>query len=508
MKRMTLRPTLRKALTRSILFVLAAGSGIVYLAGLGSAQILPESNGFRIGERLTYNVSVGGYRNAAYAELYTVSKGKIGDKDAVELRAKFKTLNIASAVTYLVDQARTTFVSPTTLLPLYTTINQNVFALPQETNQSFLAAPTPHTDLLTMIHRLRRSGGTGSVTMQEGDKVYVVSFQPGGTEHITTDAGEFDTSIVNVQSNYFTENGMSDIRVALSKDEASVPVAVKIKTPKGEFQANLASIQTIEPEPPAPQATPGPAQTPQPERTPKPVVTPTPYIDNQPLHPELAFGIGERLTYSVKSNGSPVATMTLMVRERKLFDGHDSLLLEAYFSDVKAGAPFANGDIIRAHVDPETLAPRRIDIRFAGALRAFSSTAKFEQEGSSITFSGTTHVSSPVGTHSVLSLLYAARSFNLKPSRDLNNPINDTRVAVFWETQPYVFTLRPSLPEVITIDGKPVGAQLISITTRNPQLDQLAIKLWLGTDDARTPVRFSFGGYTVDLVKAERPESQ
>ena len=508
MKRMNLRTSLRKALMRSVLFGLAAGFAIWSVATVVSAQaVVPESNGFRLGERLTYNVSVGRYRNAAYAELYTVSRGRIGDKDAIELRAKFKTLNIASAATYLVDQTRTTFVSPTTLLPLYTSINQGVYGLPQETTQNFLTAPSPHTDLLTMIHRLRRSGGTGSVTMQENDKVYLVTFSPGGGEHISTDAGEFDTMIVNVQSTYFTDNGMSDVRVALSKDEASIPVAVKIKTPKGEFQANLASIQTIEAEATA-QPTPTPVKTPAPERTPKPVPTPAPYVDNQPLHPELAFVIGEKLTYTVKANGSPVATMSLMARERKMFDGKDSLVLEAYFSDVHGGSPFANGDVIRAYVDPDTLAPRRIDLRFNGPLRGYSTTAKFDQEGSSITYAGATRVSAPVGTHSILSLLYASRSFNLKPSRDLNNPINDTRVAVFWESQPYVFTLRPSAPEIITIDGKPVGAQMISITTRNPQLDQLAIKLWLGTDDARTPVRFSLGGYTVDLVKAERPEPQ
>ena len=76
---------------------------------------------------------------------------------------------------------------------------------------------------------------------------------------------------------------------------------------------------------------------------------------------------------------------------------------------------------------------------------------------------------------------------------------------MFWETQPYVFTLRPASPEVITIDGKPVGAQLVTVTTGNPRLDQLGIKVWLGTDDSRTPLRFVVGGYQADLVKTEKP---
>jgi hypothetical protein len=143
-------------------------------------------------------------------------------------------------------------------------------------------------------------------------------------------------------------------------------------------------------------------------------------------------------------------------------------------------------------------------MRFNGALRPFSNTAVFDKQGSLINFGGTAPVDAPVGTHSVLSLLYAARSFNLKPSRDLNNPINDTRVAVFWESRPYVFTLRPSAPEILTIDGKAVAAQPVTVSTKNPTLDQLNIKVWLGNDDARVPVRFSIGAFQADLVSVSR----
>lgn len=492
-----------KQVSRSILFFTAVASGLL-CANVSAQAPNADANGFRIGERLTYNVSVGGYRNAAYAELYTVSRGRIGDKDAIELRAKFKTLNIASAATYLVDQTRTTFVSPTTSLPLHTSLVEGAYGLPKETNQSYLALPTPHTDLLTMIHWLRRRGGNGSVTMQENGKVYSVTFQVVEAERVQTDVGEFDTLTVAVQSDYFTDSGMSDIRVALSKDEASLPVMVKFRTAKGEFRAALASVQTIEPEV-ATQPTPTPVTVPTPERTPKPVATPTPYIGNQPLHPELGFVLGEKLQYKVTASGSQVATMTLYARERKLVDGLDTLVLEAQFADTRPGSPFASGDVVRANVSPDTLAPRRIDILFNGPLNTLSSTARFEQEGSAITYGGANRVSAPVGTHSLLSLLYAARSFNLKPSKNASNPINDTRVAVFWETQPYVFTLRPASPEVITIDGRPIGAQLVTVSTGNPKLDQLGIKVWLGTDEFRTPLRFSIGGYQADLIRSEKP---
>lgn len=497
----------RLAILVLAIFALASFASI-FLTSTLRAQVVPESNGFRIGERLTYNVSVGRFANAAYGELFCVSRGRLGDKDAIELRSKFKTLDLASAV-FLLDESRTTFASPSTGLPLHTTITQNSFGLPKETAQSFLAAPTPHADLLTMIYKLRQSGGTGSLTMQEGDKVYSVTFQAGAAEKQKTDAGEFETTVISVQSEYFNERGMNDVRVNLSTDEAKLPVLIRFRVGKeikdknrGEVRAGLASVQTIEPEVVA-EATPAPVRTPLPERTPRPAVTPTPYVMNQPLAPELAFDLGERLEYKILSGGVQVATMRLSAKERNQFDGVDALLLEAMFSDVRAGSPFAAGDFLRAYVNPETLAPRHLEMKFAGALRALTGTVKFEQEGSAILINGK-RVEAPVGTHSLLSLLYAARSFNLKPSRDLNNPINDTRVAVFWDSQPYIFTLRPSPAEVIMLDGKPVAGQLLTVSTKNSVLDQLNIKVWLGNDDSRIPLRFIVGAYQADLILATK----
>lgn len=476
-----------------------AFAGLYILAPAKAQTAVTEPAGIRIGERLTYTVSIGRSPNMAYAELFAVSRGRIGDKDAIELRTKFKTLDLASATFYLIDETRTTFASPTTGLPLYVSVNQNAFGLPKETISNFLSSPTPHFDLATMIYKIRQSDGTGSVTLQENEKVYSVTFQSGVVEKQKTDAGEFDTTLVLLQSEYFTELGISDLRINLSNDETKLPVLVRFRTPKGLVRAALASAQVIEPEVVV-QPTPAPVRTPLPDRTPKPAATPTPYIPNQPLPEELAFEIGETLLYRIVSGGQQVATMRLSAKERTRFENEDSLLLEAVFSDVRQGSPFAGGDFIRAHVDPETLSPRRIEIRFAGALRSFSNTASFDRKGNVITYGGTSPVDAPVGTHSILSLLYAARSFNLKPSRDLNNPINDTRVAVFWESRPYVFTLRPSPAEIITIDGKPVAAQLVTVGTKNPVLDQQSIKVWLGNDETRVPLRFSVGSYQADLV--------
>ncbi|HBR57520.1 MAG TPA: hypothetical protein DEA22_08630, partial [Blastocatellia bacterium] len=86
------------------------------------------------------------------------------------------------------------------------------------------------------------------------------------------------------------------------------------------------------------------------------------------------------------------------------------------------------------------------------------------------------------------------------PSRDLSNPVNDTRVAFFWGSRYYVFSLRPSPLDVITLGSEKIPAQQVAIFSGDPDVDKLAIKIWLGNDKRRLPLRFSFGDYQADLI--------
>ncbi|MEO7674924.1 MAG: DUF3108 domain-containing protein [Pyrinomonadaceae bacterium] len=479
---------------------------LIWVAALTSATNAQTADTpFKIGERLTYTVGFEKFTNVAYAEIHTVSRGKIGDVDAVELRSKIKTLEFVSAAFYLIDESRTIFASPESGVPVYISRTQNIGGLPKETIQNYLAAPTPNYDLVTMIYKIRHSGGSGTLNIQEGEKVYSVTFQTvanekskTGGDKIKTDAGEFETTLVAVQSDYLTENGLKDLKINFSTDEARLPVAIRFKTSKGEFHAKLASVQNVEP-----QAEATPTPTPVKSPTPLPLPTPTPrsYVDNQPLGTDLSFELGETLEYKLSSGSLPVATFVLQARERKQVDGVDSLLLTATVTEALAGNGLVNlNDGFKAHVNPESLGPRRLEINFSGSLSSLNQTVTFDERSSLITFKGGIPIEGPVGTHSLLSLVYAIRSFNLKPSKDTSNPVNDTRVAVFWEAKPYVFTLRPSSADIITLQGEKVSAQLISISTGNPQLDRLNLKIWLSNDARRVPLRFSAGSFQADLV--------
>jgi len=459
-------------------------------------QTLPPTN-FRIGERLTYNFSLEKFNNVAYAETFVVSRGKLGDRDAVELRSKFTTVDMVSAF-YPVNETRTTFASPQTGLPLYVRKVSAASGFPTEHISNFLISPTTNNDLLTLIYQVRQSGGVGSFPLQENDKIYNVNFLQNGIERVKTDVGEFETTLTTVQSDYFTERGITDVRINFGADVQKLPILIRFKTARGEFRGSIASIQMLEAEV---EAIPLTTPTPRPTVVPTPRPTATPYIENQPLLPELPFRLGETLTYQVSTSGQPIATLAFQAKERKLFRGEDSLLLTATVSGVEPRNQIFNlTDTIRAHVNPNSLAPQQIELKFSGFLSGFNQVTQFDQKSGTALFNGTNRVEVPVGTHSVLSLAYAIRSFNLKPSKVANNPVNDTRVAVFVGNKHEVFILRPSEGEVINLKGEKVSAQLVSITTNNPAIDQYNLRVWLSNDDNRTPLRLTFGTYQADLI--------
>jgi len=494
--------TLFKILTLSCLVVLL-GFPLFINTGNSFAQSLEktENSGteiFPVGEKLAYTVSFGNFRNAGYAEIFAASRGKLEGKDAVELSAKFKTSDLVSAVFYLLDESRTTFAAADSGLPLFIRKTSNAGVMPSETTSNFLTIPTQNYDLVTLLYRLRNSGGAGNFLLQEDDKIYAVNAQTTIGERIKTDGGEFETQISNVQSEYFTLKGLKDFRINFSSDERKIPVLIRFKTAKGEFQALLAGIQKIEPESEV-QVTPTP--TPIPVQTPTPIPTPTPSLDNQPLSANLPFVLGESLEYKITSGGQAVGAFVMQAKERKIIEKRDTLFLSATITRAERSTGLFNiGDSITAQVNAESLSPFQFEARFSGSLSSYNQSVRFDQERGIAIYGGANQAQIPLNTHSLLSLVYAMRSFNLKPSLDKNNPINDTRVSVFYASQFYVFTLRPLEAELINLRNEKIPAQVITVITGNPQLDALSLKVWLSNDEKRTPLRFSIGNYQADLV--------
>lgn len=485
------------ALVRVVVGLLLLAAPVVLLYAQTPVLVSPAQ--FRIGERLSYSVSFERYRDIAFAETYVVSRGKLGEADAIELRSRIKTLELLSAAFYTVDETRTTYASAETGNPLFVRRSNNSGVQSIESVNSYLTSPALGFDLLTLIYKVRATGGSGSFILAENDRTYPVTIQISGSERVRTGAGEYDTTVSTVQSEYLTDLGIQALRVYISNDADHLPVMFRFRTTKGNFTAALSGLQMIVPEV-APRTEPAAAPTPRPTVTPRPIPTPALYVPNQPLGGELGFELGERLEYRVSTAGRMLASVVFQAKERKQFMGEDSLLLEALATAAEPGnGMFAPGDRVAVQVNPETLAPRQIEMRFGSGLSGLTQTVQLDQRTGSVSV-GANRTDVPVGTHSMLSLLYALRSFNLRPSGDLSNPVNDIRVAVFWDSKAHTFSLRPSIPETFTLNGEKVLAQQVAVNTGIPQLDMLSLRVWLSNDNRRVPLRISIGPYQADLV--------
>ena len=492
-----------KNLTLVLTVVFLGAPAFFALWGTSSAQTFEKGGNlagtpFRIGEKLTYTLSFGNFKNVGSAELYAMSRGKLNDRDAVELYSKFKTNEVVSAAFYLLDDSRTTFAAADSGLPIYIRKTSNAGVSPTETVNNYLNAPTQNYDLLTIIYKLRNAGGVGSFLLQEDEKIYTLTAQAIEGERIKTDAGEYDTIGSSIQSDYFTQKGIKDFRIYFSADEQKIPVGLIFKIKKVEFQAVLASVKMVESET-AP--TPTPTPTPTPVLTPTPVRTPTPSMDNLPLSSNLPFVLGETLEYGITSNGRNVGAIVLQVKERRMIDKKDILSLTATVTRAeKSFGIFNPGDSVTAQVNAESLVPFQFDARFNGLMSGFNQSVRFDQERGIAVFGGANQAQIPLNTHSMLSLFYAIRSFTLKRIWDTKNPIMDTRVSVFYSSKPYVFTLRPLDAEILIVGKEKVAAQVVRIITEDPQLDALNLRVWLGANEKRTPLRFAVGNYQADLI--------
>lgn len=459
---------------------------------------------FRVGERLSYSVSFEKFSDVAHIETSVASRGTIGGRDVIELHGKVKTFDFVSATFSLIDESRTVLVVPETGFPLL--INRTIKSgpIPKETTANFLASPTTNYELLSLIYKARENQGVGTFPFSENGENYVATFQPitgkNSTAKIKTDAGEFETTAIGIQSTYLDTRGIKNFRIDLSNDQFRVPVRMTFEVSRGTFTALLSSL-TVDTAPPPTDPTPVIQPTPRPAATPRPNPSPTPYIDNLPLLRELKFVLGETLDYRITQSGQSIANVRLSAKERKQFQGLDSLLLMATVTQVTSGNSLSVNDAAVAHVNPDTLAPISTAFRFSGLLGFANQQISVDPTSGSINFASGS-IDAPVGTHTLLSLLYAMRSFNLQPGRTTAGAVNDTRVAVFWKDRPHIFTLRPSALSEIEIQGKKIPAQMIGISTNVAELDSAQLKVWLSLDDSRLPLRLSAGTYQMDLTSA------
>lgn len=511
----------------SLLLLLCAGVRAQPVREATSGDFSPVP--YRVGEKLSYNVSFSRFPVAAHVELLVAGTSVIGGRPAIELRAHAETLDVVSVALYSLNNDYVSFVDTSTGLPLRTQQfvregAQTPLDAERDYNQPFGAsAIPPHTtaggfpgtyDFVSAIYRLRAlqlvEGATYRLSVQGASEVYDGELKVTGRQLLQTNIGSVNSLVTQVSIRKNARANDYHIRVYFSDDERHIPVLVTARHPSGEIRAEIASADFVnEPTTPAPAIV---GETPTPDarvrstplapppgraRTNPPVVA-----ANRPaaggtdgagdgadsaLLPGLPFNVGEQLNYRffLGNAAQPVGTASLQVRSRARYFDREGLLLTALMGTAGAGMRlFPVNDQVSSYVDATTLLPFRTELRIQEGSHRFNALVTLDQDRGSAVFADGTRLEMPVGTHDFVSVFYALRSFDLAPPRR-------NAVSLLINKRPRTLFISALTRETIEVSGERVPAIQLSLITDDPQPDRLQIRVWVSADRRRLPLRLT-----------------
>jgi len=501
---------------------LAVSLTAVCLAGLllvltgADAQDKPEltsapfdAAAYRVGERLTYNVSFAQFVSAGHIELFVAGRGRYFDRDGIQLQAHVETSGVVNVALLSLNNDYTTYVDAATGLPYrgqqvvreagHTTEASSEYNQPAGTDAipaKLRAGEFPGTfDLLSAIYRLRAMqltvGAAHSFIVRTESQDYQAEVKVVGHSMIKTNVGSFNALVAKVR---MSASPIYNIVVYLSDDEWHVPVLVTGRHDDGEIRAELAASELVAPATPIVTPTPPPvAPNPNTNRASDPSTNSGP-----PLN--LPFKIGEQLNYQVYLGNSPesVGSLAFAVTARGRYFNRDGLLFTVTAQTNGAGGRlFFVNDKILSYVDPETLLPFRTEMNFAEGKWRNTRTYTVDQDRGAVTTDKNQRIEIPVGTHDLISAIYALRTFDLSPKRQ-------NAISILAISQPRTLLVNSIQRETIELNGQQIPALLLTLSTEDTEKNRLQIRVWVGDDARHLPLRIAavtpLGAVRADLI--------
>ena len=509
-----------------------------------SAAGVPASGVYRTGERLSYNVSFSRFTDAAHVVLFVAGRQNIGGRETVELRAHVETTGVVSAALYSLNNDYTSFVEPATGLPVRTrqvVREGNVSAADSERefNQPVGASAVPNRetsgglpgtyDFVSALYRLRSlpliQNTAHAFTVQGPTAAYESELRVEGRELLKTNIGSFNSIVTRVRVRHDDDADDYRVRVYFSEDERHIPLLITARHKSGEIRAEIVSADFVTETPDAAGTTPEPAPTPlTPQPTPaeraralppggtppaasnpaaRPTTSPTPYApppggntvisgeddsteaSAEGALPGLPFRVGEQLNFRffIGNSTQPVGTAALHVRSRARFFNRDGLLLTAAMATTGPGQTlFPVSDQISSFVDPTSLLPFRTEARIQEGKHRLNAQIAVDQARGSAVFADGTRLDIPVGTHDLISVFYALRSFDLTPPKR-------NAVSLLLNKRPRTLFVTSLSRETIEVGGQRVPATQLALAT--DEGDRLQLRLWVSNDRRRLPLRIT-----------------
>jgi len=486
----------------STLVILVLASIFPLLSQENGAAIPLAQSPYRVGERLTYNVSYSSFPDAAHVELEVVSRGVHFGREAIQLRGHLETTGVINVALLAINNDYVTYIDPGTGLPfraeetardaIRTASSVDDFNQPAGNE----ALPPPQKavqgtyDFISAFYRARAlplaQGAVYNLSVRGQATEYQAELRVVGKQIVRTNVGSFQTIVTQIKLNSST---IKNIKAYFTDDPGRVPVLVTASVSKGDLRVELAGSELITP----PDSTP----TPTPAIVVAPAPTPTP---PKGLDENLPFAVGEQLNYQVFISGgtTPLGIATFQVRGRsKYFDRDGVFLTVNAHTTGAAGRLFNATDIIDSYVDPKGLLPYRTVMNLSEGQRRLNETLTLNQETGTATSDKGGRIEMPVGTHDYLSFFYALRTLNL-------NPTKKSVLSMLVERKPKTLFVDAIKRESIQLGDRKIPAIALSITTDDPQPDKYKLRMWVSDDRRRLPLRFTcdtkLGALRADLA--------
>jgi hypothetical protein len=449
---------------------------------------------YKVGERLTYDVTFANFVSAAHIETFVAARGSFYDRDGLQLRCHIETTGIVNASLYAINNDYTTYVDPQTGEPYRSqqlvresgrsTDNESEYNKPAGTD----AIPAKRTsafsgvfDFVSALFRARalplNAGASYYFSVRSDSTQYDAELKVIGHEMVKSNVGSFNTVVTQLRANGHSHINDLHIKIYFSDDQRHVPVLITLELKSGDLRVELAGSEFVKPENPSLE----PAR-------PTPIPTPKPTVANSTLSSlNLPFSVGEQLNYNVfiGQGKDPVAVTSFQVKSRAKYFNRDGLLLTTLAKTNGSLAKlFTANDLINSYVDPSTLVPFRTELQLQEGSRRVNETVTIDQDRGTASNDKGKKIEIPVGTHDILSVFYALRAFNL-------NPPKRNAVSLLVNNRPLTLFVTSLKREKIQINGQSIGAIQISLTTDDPQSDKYALRLWIGDDRRRIPLRIT-----------------
>ncbi len=214
-------------------------------SGVSTVPISPAP--YKVGERLTYNVSFSNFPSAAHVEIQVVSRGVYFGRDAFQLHAHVETTGVINVALFSINNDYTTYVDAASGFPFRVQQVVRDATKPADTFHDFnqpagtiarskQRAIVGTYDLLAAFYRARAlpltDGSPYTFLVRTEAAEYTAELKVVGRESVRTNVGSFNSIVAQIRVG--NNSPIKDLKIYFTDDELHVPVLISARVSTGD----------------------------------------------------------------------------------------------------------------------------------------------------------------------------------------------------------------------------------------------------------------------------------